>query len=173
MQEIARKRDCHILMTHHSRKGKTRGMDQILGSTALHGCVDTALLIDCWRNTRSLSTSQRYEKDLSPMQLVMGQGYALSIRQENDELYQEIWQRIEPAVNEHPNCSRDELLKIVRIRKKSLYAALKWTMEQTPALLIRTGEGKKGSPYRYSLPTGTVYRELAEQKHGLGGKLLI
>ena len=44
---LARDTGCHILTAHHTTKGKTKDpMNSILGSTAIFGAVDTAMLID-------------------------------------------------------------------------------------------------------------------------------
>ncbi len=51
LMETARGCGAHLLVTHHGGKADREGMDSILGSTAIFGAVDTAILIKRGRNT--------------------------------------------------------------------------------------------------------------------------
>jgi head-tail adaptor len=60
LREVARNTGCHVMCTHHQNKGNGSGANKILGSTAYHGAVDTALIFNRSNNGKSLlSTSQR------------------------------------------------------------------------------------------------------------------
>ena len=62
---LARLSGCHILSNHHMGKAERAGADGILGSTALLGAVDTALIERRKEDgTRTLFSVQRYGKDL-------------------------------------------------------------------------------------------------------------
>src|SRR5207248_86713 len=62
--ELARTTGCHILCVHHLGKSDRSGGDAILGSTALFGAVDAALLMKRRDGLRTLETIQRYGDDL-------------------------------------------------------------------------------------------------------------
>jgi len=63
--ELARRNDCHVALTHHLGKMVREGGDDVLGSTAIFGAVDTlALMRRLKDNQRTLQTIQRYGVDL-------------------------------------------------------------------------------------------------------------
>jgi hypothetical protein len=63
VMDIARRLDCHILLTHHAPKNERELIDSALGSTGLAGSVDTVFLIKKdGKGRRSFSTCQRYRK---------------------------------------------------------------------------------------------------------------
>lgn len=63
VMDIARRLDCHILLTHHAPKSERELIDSALGSTGLAASVDTIILEkrDA-KDRRSFSTAQRYRK---------------------------------------------------------------------------------------------------------------
>jgi hypothetical protein len=63
--QIARDTGCHILLVHHANKGIPReGGDSILGSTAIFGSVDCALIMKRNEACRTIESIQRYGEDL-------------------------------------------------------------------------------------------------------------
>jgi hypothetical protein len=66
---LARETGAHVLAVHHLGKGERSGGDAILGSTAIFGTVDTALLLKRTERHRILSSVQRYGSDLEEMTL--------------------------------------------------------------------------------------------------------
>ena len=63
--ELARRTGCHIAVTHHLGKMTREGGDDVLGSTAIFGAVDTLVLFRRRKdNLRVLQTIQRYGPDL-------------------------------------------------------------------------------------------------------------
>ena len=65
LMQIARDTDCHILLIHHVNKGIAReGGDNILGSTAIFGSVDCALIMKRGESYRTIESLQRYGEDL-------------------------------------------------------------------------------------------------------------
>ena len=63
VMDIARRLDCHILLTHHAPKAERELIDSALGSTGLAASVDTIILIKKdIKERRSFSTDQRYRK---------------------------------------------------------------------------------------------------------------
>lgn len=62
---LARTMGCHILCVHHAGKSERSGGDGILGSTALFGAVDAALIMKRRQHARTIETIQRYGDDLA------------------------------------------------------------------------------------------------------------
>ncbi len=63
--DMARNSGCHIMCVHHLSKGDRTGGDAILGSTALYGAVDTALIMRrSNEGVRTVYSIQRYGDDL-------------------------------------------------------------------------------------------------------------
>ncbi len=58
-REIARDTGCHIMHVHHQNKGENRGTNSIMGSSAIHGSVDAAIIFDKIGDNRFVTTSQR------------------------------------------------------------------------------------------------------------------
>jgi hypothetical protein len=64
--EMARTTGCHIALTHHLGKMVREGGDDVLGSTAIFGAVDTLLLMRRLKdNQRTINSVQRYGTDLA------------------------------------------------------------------------------------------------------------
>jgi hypothetical protein len=63
-QHIARTYGPHVMLVHHMGKSDRSGADGILGSTALTGSVDTAILLDRKETGRTIKAFQRYGTDL-------------------------------------------------------------------------------------------------------------
>jgi RecA-family ATPase len=72
LKELARNHGAHILCVHHQKKVRTDDeMDGTLGSTAIAGASDTLLTLTVDNSrVRSLSTRQRYGRDMEPTQLI-------------------------------------------------------------------------------------------------------
>ena len=63
--EMARQTGCHIAVTHHLGKMVREGGDDVLGSTAIFGAVDTLVLMRRLKDQRrTFETIQRYGKDV-------------------------------------------------------------------------------------------------------------
>ena len=64
LMAMAREENCHILLTHHAGKADRQDGDDILGSTALLGGVDTLVQIKKRDKRRTFFTIQRYGEDI-------------------------------------------------------------------------------------------------------------
>lgn len=58
-REIARDSGAHILLVHHTNKSQAGGAASILGSNAIHGSVDCAIIFCNVNGTRKITSSQR------------------------------------------------------------------------------------------------------------------
>jgi hypothetical protein len=152
---VARDTEAHVLMVHHARKGGSRGdVDSILGSTAILGTVDTALVLDLNRNERTLSTRQRSGPDLQPTRVdfdpesqrpLLTSTTAPASR--GDELAGRI---VGVLANRTFKPTERELFKAVPGRTEARRKALRDLVEE--GRVERQGKGTKGDPYRYTLP---------------------
>lgn len=159
--ELARKFDVHVAVAHHAKKRACEDMrDSILGSQALAGGADTLIYLTSGRaGTRLISTTQRYGCDLPLSELcwdaetrsVSLGGTMDGIRQESAE---EIRERIEndmlDFVSEHPDSTQKEIIDAVHGNGTTRHEVFKRIVESE--FLLRSGEGVKGSPFRYSVP---------------------
>src|SRR5262245_17584786 len=68
---LARETGAHVLLVHHLGKGERAGGDAILGSTAIFGAVDTALLLRRSEKYRTLASLQRYGADLEEITVTL------------------------------------------------------------------------------------------------------
>ncbi|MDQ3816468.1 MAG: AAA family ATPase [Acidobacteriota bacterium] len=152
--DLARVTGCHILSVHHCGKGEREGGDALLGSTAIFGAIDTALMMKRRDNTRTLHTVQRYGDDmpetvahLDPETGIVTAGGDLATLQVDErkravlEAMGDEWLS-EPDVKERVGGNQTLTAKAIR----ALYDA---------GELQRTGAGKRGDPYLYAKPSSS------------------
>ncbi len=158
---LARTSGAHILCVHHLGKGEREGADAILGSTAIFGAVDTAVILKRTEKYRTLKTTQRYGLDLEETVLnfdtntrtvLLGESKS---RVERKNLSENILEVIQRAG--HP-ITGSEIEEQVEGRTQLKREALKWLIEDKQ--VERTGRGGKGDPYKYSCSrVPTLYPE--------------
>lgn len=146
--DLARLTGCHILSVHHCGKGEREGGDALLGSTALFGAVDTALLMKRREQTRTLHTVQRYGEDMSETVAHLdaetgivtagGDLAALQLDERKRAVLEAMGEEslTEPDIKERVGGNQTVTAKAVR----ALYES---------GDLARTGAGKRGDPYHY------------------------
>ena len=150
---VARERNCHILLTHHAGKADRRDGDEVLGSTALVAAVDTVILLKKRDHARTLYTIQRYGEDIPETIVQLSPDYSLTIGETLEEARQrEAWEKIRVVIENHPEITEAEIIEQTECRHAIASEALRWALRQSPPLVQRQGEGKKGDPYRYFLP---------------------
>jgi len=67
---LSRETGTHVLAIHHMRKGASADAEGILGSVAIFGSVDTALILRRTEQNRTLMSDQRYGENLPETVLV-------------------------------------------------------------------------------------------------------
>jgi hypothetical protein len=167
---LARETGAHVLCVHHAGKGDREGGDSILGSTAIFGAVDTALIMKRSERYRTLSSIQRYGEDLpetvlrfDPQSRTIGLGQAKE-QEEADRIAEAILAclRVQEADKEkgHPltQAEIDEELEGKTIYKRKALKAL-FAGKQ----IERLGKGGKKDPFRYCLKGS---RFVAAEEHG-------
>jgi hypothetical protein len=70
LQELARESGAHVMCVHHAGKADREGADGILGSTAILGAFDTAIIMNRKDKARTIKTIQRYGTDLDESTLL-------------------------------------------------------------------------------------------------------
>lgn len=70
-RNLARELNTHIITVHHTKKdNEASGANRILGSSAIHGAVDSALILTVEDKRRFITTSQRFGKTFYDQELV-------------------------------------------------------------------------------------------------------
>jgi len=154
LMQIARDTGCHIMLVHHANKGIGReGGDSILGSTALFGGVDCALIMKRTESHRTIESIQRYGEDLPRTVLAFDPLTGLTTsggRLEDFELAECGKEILEFLTNREPTPETDIKDSLPTPHGRGLVSkALRTLKEQ--GKVTRHGSGKRGDPYLYSL----------------------
>jgi len=152
--ELARQNNCHIAVTHHLGKMVRESGDDVLGSTAIFGAVDTLVLLRRRPkdNLRVLQTIQRYGQDLPETMLPLDE--ATDRIELGDEVSVARQLEAQRAVRELlDNLSDDAGLEQKEVREQAgvnsaeAYKALQALVEKGE--VERYGAGRRNDPYRY------------------------
>jgi hypothetical protein len=145
---LARETGCHILTVHHSVKGDREGGDGILGSTALFGSVDTALVMRRRETERTLESIQRYGVNIPRMLLTFDPETGLidaagTVDElETQRLREEILQTLEDG-----KLTETEIRDAIGGNTGLVGKALRKLLADHE--VEREGSGRRGDPFRY------------------------
>jgi hypothetical protein len=150
---LARESGAHVLLSHHNGKmEKADATDSILGSTAIFGGVDTAIILKKADRYRTVQSSQRYGTDWPEVVLNFDPAErSLSLGVERSEAEAG---RISEAIvaylagSDEPQ-TRVQIEAHVEGKTKHKRAALK-ALGAT-GRVYESGAGAKGDPLRYAL----------------------
>jgi AAA domain-containing protein/Toprim domain-containing protein len=160
---LVRTRRVHLMLVHHAGKGDRTGFDSILGSTAIVGTVDVALLLKRREDhTRTIMTLQRSGEDLPESVLVLdahqeprleGTRADYDAKQVGERVLAWLAHQVEPV-------TRKAIEEAVEGRADTIWQAVARLVDE--GRVERTGVGKRGDPFlfRYS----HLYPGIAEQK---------
>ena len=148
---LARETGAGLILIHHMRKAEGDGGLRIRGSTALPAAVDIAISFEMRAdNARRLQSISRYDE--TPRSLVVELSKEGSYEALGDDAKLK-WQReqrtILEALSDVPKTAEEVAEETalptgtVRVRLNQLWKEL---------AISRAGDGKKGDPYRYSVP---------------------
>jgi len=160
--QIAQLSQAAMLLLTHNAKIERDGLDSILGSTAIAGSVDTAILLTRTERYRTISTVQRTGDDLSETILRMddaGHVHLAGSRHlaDQDHLRQQLLQVAEQAGTP---LRQAELLDQVEGRRSEKWKALKDLVKgdgnNGNKNLVVSGAGTKNSPFLYSFSCSRV-----------------
>jgi hypothetical protein len=147
---LARVSGTHILLVHHTGKMEREGGDGILGSTALFGAVDTALVMRRKQAGRTLESIQRYGEDIP--ETVIGfnpeTGATAAAGTVAEVETQKARTRIVEVIGEGA-MTQAEIRESVEGQTRYTVAAIQELIQEK--ILSRSGTGKKGDPFRYSV----------------------
>ena len=148
---IARETGASVLLVHHSNKAMNTQGREILGSTALLGIVDVALLMDQDSRGRNLYSRPRYGEPLDLTELRLEGGWVRAGRPVAElkamDLEAEILAFL--AGQSEPAELSDIQQAVARNRN---YVLRKLNGLAASGKVERTGSGTRGKAYRYSVP---------------------
>lgn len=158
--EISRASGAHVMAVHHLRKD---GQD-VLGSTAIFGTVDTALLLKKSDDgIRSISTEQRYGDNLEDTVLeldiftsevkAIGSRTDFERKTTEEKILEFLTEQSEPVTERE---IREGVEARVTLQPPALRSLLK------AEKVVRSGKGRKGNPYRYSV-SGSLYQVISRE----------
>lgn len=152
LMTLARETGAHVLLVHHLGKGTDHADagDSVLGSTAIFGAVDVALLMKRTERYRTLSSIQRYGQDLDETTLTLdpetrnvGAGVTRAAAELDDAA-----RRIVEYFAAHPApVTEAELDGSIECRRQAWKRALRDLV--AGGRIARTGRGGKSDPFRY------------------------
>ncbi len=148
--QLARETESHIMFVHHLSKRERGGGDQILGSTALFGSVDSVLLLDRQKQLRTFSTIMRYGRDWPSARLQMTEEGQIKIFEEDKEATVKA-QIFEKLSAERSPITEKEIESAVYGRTAHKRRALRELFQN--GQIKRIGDGTKSSPFQYSCST--------------------
>jgi|GEM_PF-6218436 len=162
---LAREHGAHLLAVHHARKGGGDGGDAMLGSTAIFGSVDTAIILKRNENRRTIETNQRYGTDMESTVLVFdeermsmslgGTKMEDDVQRISNDILDFLFDQTEPCEEKTIMDGAEGRTTVKRKALRSLVAI---------GTVKREGTGKKNSPYLYSRsPVPGIYREQEKQ----------
>jgi len=162
---LAREQSAHVMCIHHARKSAGEGADTTLGSTAIFGSVDTAIILKRTESKRTIETQQRYGTDLEPTILIFDPETKMATlggtKEEDDtnkiamEILEFLKTMKEPVTEAVIDKEVDGRTVFKRKALRDLVAS-----EQ----ISRSGAGKKGDPYLYSCSlVPAIYPEQEKQ----------
>jgi len=151
--ELARNHNCHIAVTHHLGKMLREGGDDVLGSTAIFGAVDTLVLIRRRKdNQRVVQTIQRYGKDLDetmlPLDEITGRvTLGVGVSEARLEDAKRAVLELLDGLKEDESLERKEVREQSGVDSALAYKALQALVEG--GQVERLGAGKRGDPHRF------------------------
>jgi hypothetical protein len=153
------------MVVHHARKGGGDGGDSTLGSTAIFGSVDTAIILKRTEGKRTIETQQRYGTDMEASVLLYDEETkSVTIggtKEEADsqrisrEILEFLQSKDTPVDEPTIDDAVDGRTGLKRKTLRDLVAKHEIT---------RTGGGRKGDPFLYScLLVPSIYAEQEKQ----------
>jgi RecA-family ATPase len=147
---LARETGAHVLCVHHAGKGDREGGDSILGSTAIFGTADTALIMRRSERYRTLCSRQRYGEDLPETVLQFDsetRTITLGASKEQEEVNRLKDSILEFLKGQKEAVTEQEIKENVEGNNRHKQTALRELV--TEKKVERQGKGGKGDPFKY------------------------
>ncbi|MCC6491342.1 MAG: AAA family ATPase [Candidatus Hydrogenedentes bacterium] len=166
---LARASGSHIQLIHHAGKGENRGAESVLGSTAIHGTVDTTILMERRADGRYVSTEQRYGNDMEPTRLTFdGNTGAFSIDTNASEGDSNPLERgiLAYLKDQSQPVPEDFVKKAVKGKTELFRETLRTLVDN--GTVLRCGTGRRGDPYLYVLNSNPTVTDPADWQQQVG-----
>jgi len=173
--ELARDNAVHIMGIHHSRKGESSGGDGILGSTAILGSVDNAIMMDRDKTSQTIKSIQRYGCDIEETHLIFDESTKSFEMGENKEV--KIFESHKSNIvnflrSTNKQVSRDEIESNIKGSTSNKRQSLRELVEE--GTVRQSGEGVRGKPHMYScFPVSAPTQETIKQAMSKSNSLMI
>ena len=155
---LARETGAHVMLVHHNGKAERADpTDAILGSTAIFGGVDAALILKRTDRYRTLQSSQRYGTDWIETTLefdAVTRSLSLGVEKSEADAGKISQQILECLKCSGEGLTREEIEARVEGDTGSKRKALQRLVEQ--GKVGRDGTGKRGCPFHYHLLFGCL-----------------
>jgi hypothetical protein len=148
---LARQSGAHLMLVHHNGKSDRDGGDNLLGSTAIFGSVDTCLIQKRSDKYRTLQSINRYGKDLEETVIEWDEetrGISLGGSKKDSEVSRFRGEIMAFLKTQEEPVLRELIEESVEGRTGLKREALKNLVESKA--VERHGKGGKGDPFKYS-----------------------
>jgi putative DNA primase/helicase len=152
---LARETGAHVMLLHHNGKAeRSDAMDAILGSTAIFGGVDTAIIIKRSDRFRTLQSSQKYGVDWPETTLVLeetSRSLSLGVERaqaDTSRIVEQILDYLRGSDESHTRVDIETHVEGKTAHKRAALKSLTGTGQVT-----FTGTGSKGDPFLYRIGT--------------------
>jgi hypothetical protein len=163
---LARETGAAVVLVHHASKGDRAGIDAILGTTALAGSVDNVLLYNRTERYRILSSVQRIGPDLPETVITLDTGtgrVGLGLTRHDTEVAEMEQKILEVLKTASEPMQRKDIEERIEGRPGPKRGALQHLVDR--GLAVRSGAGRRGDPYLYSLSCSLVPPNTPEQEN--------
>ena len=152
--DAARQGNCHIMMLHHAKKESADDLDAAIGSTAIRGLCYTYLFLKRLPNSerRILRSDQRGGKNFAEVAIGFNKRTGrieIQGTMEDAEIEDAEPKILELVEAEGGDMVEKDIRNLLPLRAIIISKALRKLFRD--GKLERTGDGKKGKPFRYSV----------------------
>ncbi len=150
--DLAHRYECHIMLLHHASKHGGRGGQEALGSQAYLGSADGYLSVKVADDgqTRTIEGQGRNDVALRRTELAYQAGVVSLGKVMEGQTTEEIINEVLKVLEAEGPCTPYQLRDAVGVKQNVMAATL--TKLRKEGYVTRTGAGKKGSPFWFSLP---------------------
>jgi len=148
---FARSKNVHVMLVHHSNKGKEDNPTQVLGSTGIFGCSDGAFFVSRKEQLGTIKSNLRYGSSLEPVNFTFDQNGLIKYQGTRHEAKEsDIGEAILAELKCEPDLTLQELRDRVGARAITINRAIEALCQS--GRLLKSGTGKSGNPFTFSIP---------------------
>lgn len=156
IHQAARDSGAHLMLVHHVRKTEGEDViDDLNGSTAISGAVDTLISLRGKEHDRLIASRGRYGIDIESCRLSfdketrtfqLGTTTSELEEQRREAVQKELRDNMKELMHLNPGLTEPEIMAQVHGNKKAKQVALRELLEDA---VRRTGRGVAGDPFKY------------------------